>query len=387
MNQHDVIILGAGASGLWTALTAAKRGRTVLVVDHARKAGRKILIAGGGKCNFTNIDISPANYHCKNRHFCKSALARFSPWHMVEYLSLHNIPWEEREHSQLFCTRSAADITEALYNDCLEHNVRFLFSEQITSVQKKDDLFDIQLTNSAHQAPSVVVALGGSAWPQVGATDAGYKLARKFGHKIVPTFPALVPLMMPSNWKLKNLSGIALPVTINSNGKQFTENMLFTHKGISGPVVLQISAHWKKGDSIEIDLLPYASIEDSINEAGSKPLLKTIVNRHFPERLASALIRKELGEKQLAQLSKKDMQEIHASIHAFNVVPTGTEGMKKAEATGGGVDTADVSSKTMESKLCKGLYFTGEVLDVLGDLGGFNLHWAWASGNAAGEVV
>ena len=387
MNQHDVIILGAGASGLWTALTAAKRGRTVLVVDHARKAGRKILIAGGGKCNFTNIDISPANYHCKNRHFCKSALARFSPWHMVEYLSLHNIPWEEREHSQLFCTRSAADITEALYNDCLEHNVRFLFSEQITSVQKKDDLFDIQLTNSAHQAPSVVVALGGSAWPQVGATDAGYKLARKFGHKIVPTFPALVPLMMPSNWKLKNLSGIALPVTISSNGKQFTENMLFTHKGISGPVVLQISAHWKKGDSIEIDLLPYASIEDSINEAGSKPLLKTIVNRHFPERLASALIRKELGEKQLAQLSKKDMQEIHASIHAFNVVPTGTEGMKKAEATGGGVDTADVSSKTMESKLCKGLYFTGEVLDVLGDLGGFNLHWAWASGNAAGEVV
>lgn len=387
MNQHDVIILGAGASGLWTALTAAKRGRTVLVVDHARKAGRKILIAGGGKCNFTNIDISPANYHCKNRHFCKSALARFSPWHMVEYLSLHNIPWEEREHSQLFCTRSAADITEALYNDCLEHNVRFLFSEQITSVQKKDDLFDIQLTNSAHQAPSVVVALGGSAWPQVGATDAGYKLARKFGHKIVPTFPALVPLMMPSNWKLKNLSGIALPVTISSNGKLFTENMLFTHKGISGPVVLQISAHWKKGDSIEIDLLPYASIEDSINEAGSKPLLKTIVNRHFPERLASALIRKELGEKQLAQLSKKDMQEIHASIHAFNVVPTGTEGMKKAEATGGGVDTADVSSKTMESKLCKGLYFTGEVLDVLGDLGGFNLHWAWASGNAAGEVV
>lgn len=387
MNQHDVIILGAGASGLWAALTAAKRGRTVLVVDHARKAGRKILIAGGGKCNFTNIDISPANYHCKNRHFCKSALARFSPWHMVEYLSLHEIPWEEREHSQLFCTRSAADITEALYNDCLEHNVRFLFSEQITSVQKIDDLFDVQLTNSTHQAPSVIVALGGSAWPQVGATDAGYKLARTFGHKIIPTFPALVPLMMPSNWKLKNLSGIALPVTISSNGKHFTENMLFTHKGISGPVVLQISAHWKKGDSIEIDLLPYASIEESIKEAGSKPLLKTIINRHFPERLASALIRKELGEKQLAQLSKKDMQEIHASIHAFNVVPTGTEGMKKAEATGGGVDTADVSSKTMESKLCKGLYFTGEVLDVLGDLGGFNLHWAWASGNAAGEVV
>lgn len=387
MNQHDVIILGAGASGLWAALTAAKRGRKVLVVDHARKAGRKILIAGGGKCNFTNIDLSPANYHCKNVHFCKSALARFTPWHMVEYLSLHDIPWEEREHSQLFCTRSAADITEALYNDCLEHSVRFRFSEQITDVQKKDDLFDVGLTDSQHFAPSLIVALGGSAWPQAGATDAGYKLARQFGHKIIPTFPALVPLMMPSNWKLKNLSGIALPVSIRCNNKQFTENMLFTHKGISGPVVLQISAHWKKGDSIEIDFLPSASITDILEEAGSKPLLKNVLSRKFPERLAAALIPKELREKQVAQLSKKDMQELHSSIHAFTVVPTGTEGMKKAEATGGGIETSSVSSKTMESKICSGLYFTGEVLDVLGDLGGFNLHWAWASGNAAGEVV
>lgn len=387
MNQHDVIILGAGASGLWAALTAAKRGRKVLVVDHARKAGRKILIAGGGKCNFTNIDISPANYHCKNKHFCKSALARFTPWHMVEYLSLHDIPWEEREHNQLFCTRSAADITDALCNDCLEHNVRFLFSEQITSVEKNDDFFDIKLTNSLHRAPSVIVALGGSAWPQVGATDAGYKIARQFGHKIIPTFPALVPLVMPSNWKLKNLSGIALPVTIRCNNKQYTENMLFTHKGISGPVVLQISAHWKKGDTIDIDFLPYASIEDILEEAGSKPLLKTVLSRKLPERLASALIPKQLGEKQIAQLSKKDMKELHSCVHSFTVEPVGTEGMKKAEATGGGVATDDISSKTMESKLCKGLYFTGEVLDVLGDLGGFNLHWAWASGNAAGEVV
>lgn len=387
MNHHDVIILGAGASGLWAALTAAKRGRKVLVVDHARKAGRKILIAGGGKCNFTNIDLSAVNYHCKNKHFSKSALARFTPWHMVEYLSLHNIPWEEREHSQLFCTRSAADITEALYNDCLEQNVRFLFSEQITDVQKNDELFDVTLTNSSHYAPSLIVALGGSAWPQAGATDAGYKIARKFGHKIVPTFPALVPLVMPSNWQLKNLSGIALPVSIQCNKKQFTENMLFTHKGISGPVVLQISGHWKKGDAITIDFLPYASLEDILNEAGSKPLLKTVLNRQFPERLATVLVPAELGEKQIAQLSKQDMHKLHSCIHAFEIVPSGTEGMKKAEATGGGVNTDTISSKTMESKLCSGLYFTGEVLDVLGDLGGFNLHWAWASGNAAGEAV
>ena len=387
MNQHDVIILGAGASGLWAALTAAKRGRKVLVVDHARKAGRKILIAGGGKCNFTNIELSAANYHCKNRHFCKSALARFTPWHMVEYLSLHDIPWEEREHSQLFCTRSAEDITYALYNDCLEENVRFLFSEQITSVQKNDDLFDVTVTGGRHSAPSLIVALGGSAWPQVGATDAGYKLARQFGHKIIPTFPALVPLMMPSNWKCKNLSGIALPVSISCNKKQYTENMLFTHKGISGPVVLQISAHWKKGDALEIDFLPHASLETLLEEAGSTLLLKTVLKRTFPERLAVALIPSELGEKQIAQLSKKDLLALHAAIHAFKVTPTGTEGLKKAEATGGGVDTDSISSKTMESKLCKGLYFTGEVLDVLGDLGGFNLHWAWASGNAAGESV
>lgn len=387
MNQHDVIILGAGASGLWAALTAAKRGRKVLVVDHARKAGRKILIAGGGKCNFTNIELSAANYHCKNRHFCKSALARFTPWHMVEYLSLHDIPWEEREHSQLFCTRSAEDITYALYNDCLEENVRFLFSEQITSVQKNDDLFDVTVTGGRHSAPSLIVALGGSAWPQVGATDAGYKLARQFGHKIIPTFPALVPLIMPSNWKCKNLSGIALPVSISCNKKQYTENMLFTHKGISGPVVLQISAHWKKGDTIEIDFLPYASLETLLEEAGSTLLLKTVLKRTLPERLATTLIPPSLGEKQIAQLSKKDILALHAVIHAFNVTPTGTEGVKKAEATGGGVDTDSISSKTMESKLCKGLFFTGEVLDVLGDLGGFNLHWAWASGNAAGESV
>ncbi|MCT4626846.1 NAD(P)/FAD-dependent oxidoreductase [Halodesulfovibrio sp.] len=387
MNQHDVIILGAGASGLWAALTAAKRGRKVLVVDHARKAGRKILIAGGGKCNFTNIELSAANYHCKNRHFCKSALARFTPWHMVEYLSLHDIPWEEREHSQLFCTRSAEDITYALYNDCLEENVRFLFSEQITSVQKNDDLFDVTVTGGRHSAPSLIVALGGSAWPQVGATDAGYKLARQFGHKIIPTFPALVPLMMPSNWKCKNLSGIALPVSISCNKKQYTENMLFTHKGISGPVVLQISAHWKKGDALEIDFLPHASLETLLEESGSTLLLKTVLKRTFPERLAVALIPSELGEKQIAQLSKKDLLALHAAIHAFKVTPTGTEGLKKAEATGGGVDTDSISSKTMESKLCQGLYFTGEVLDVLGDLGGFNLHWAWASGNAAGESV
>ena len=387
MNQHDVIILGAGASGLWCALTAAKRGRKVVVVDHARKAGRKILIAGGGKCNFTNIDLSVANYHCKNIHFCKSALARFTPWHMVEYLSLHNIPWEERDHSQLFCTRSAQDITEALYNDCLEHNVRFEFNEQIKAVRKNDDNFTVTLTSSEHKAESVVIALGGSAWPQAGATDEGYKFARQFGHKIIPTFPALVPLMMPSNWNLKNLSGIAIPATLSCNKKHYTENLLFTHKGISGPAVLQISAHWKKGDTLTINLLPYNNIEDILDEAGSKPLVRTILARYIPERLASALIPKQLGDKQIAQLSKKDLLQLNECVHAFTVIPTGTEGMKKAEVTGGGVDTNSVSSKTMESKLCSGLYFTGEVLDVTGDLGGFNLHWAWASGNAAGEYV
>ncbi|MCG8531593.1 MAG: NAD(P)/FAD-dependent oxidoreductase [Desulfovibrionales bacterium] len=387
MNHHDVIILGAGASGLWCALTAAKRGRSVLVIDHARKVGRKILIAGGGKCNFTNIDLSAANYHCNNKHFTKSALARFSPWHMVEYLAIHDIPWEEREHSQLFCTRSAADITEALYADCCEQSVRFALSEQITAVKKTDDKFTVACANDTYTASSLVIALGGSAWPQVGATELGYKLARQFGHKIIPPRPALVPLMMPSNWRLKNLAGIALPATIRCNNKQYTENMLFTHKGISGPVVLQISAHWQKGDEINIDLLPSHDIDAILSEAGSKPLLKTVLNRTFPERLATALVPPAIAEKQIAQLTKQDVAVLRETIHTFTVVPTGTEGMKKAEATRGGVDTNDVSSKTMESKRCEGLYLTGEVLDVLGDLGGFNLHWAWASGNAAGEVV
>lgn len=391
MKQFDVLILGAGASGLWCAKTAAQRGLSVCVIDHARKAGKKIRIAGGGKGNFTNLDVSHTNYICGNPHFTKSALARFSPWEMVEYLSIHGIAWEEREHNQLFCLRSANDIVTALTEDCKQAGVTFFFGHTIQTVAAKQQAQDtqentVETDQGSFSAPALVLALGGPAWPQSGATDLGYRLAKQLGHAIRPPKPALVPFTMPGNWLLHGLQGIALPATITCNKKHFTENVLFTHKGISGPAVLQISNYWQKGDALHIDFLPAKSTHDVIASAEGRALVRNIFSRYIPERLATILLGKT-GEKQIAQLSKQDCQRIANQVHDFTCTPKGTEGFAKAEVTGGGVDTTHVSSKTMESTQTKGVYIIGEMLDVTGHLGGFNLHWAWASGHAAGMAI
>lgn len=386
MPHYDVVILGAGASGLWAAMTAAKRGKSVCVVDHGKRAGRKVLIAGGGKCNFTNLEMTPADFVSRNPHFVKSALARFTPWDMVAFLGRHDICWEEREFGRLFCRDSAEEIVSALLSECRKARVVFRLEEEIRGVVKKG-AFEVTLGTGTVTAAACLIALGGPAWPQVGATDAGHRIAKQFGHTIIPARPALVPLTLPSDWALRGLTGIALPVTLAVGGKRFTENLLFTHKGISGPVVLQASCHWERGREIVADFLPGKRVEALLAEAGGKPLVRTVLSRFLPERLAEALLTTHLGARQIAQLTAKELALLAHLVHTHPIAPVGTEGMRKAEATGGGVDTADVSSKTMESRFTPGLYLTGELLDVTGQLGGYNLHWAWASGQAAGEAM
>jgi predicted Rossmann fold flavoprotein len=386
MPHYDIVILGAGASGLWAAMTAAKRGKSVCVIDHGKKAGRKILIAGGGKCNFTNLEMTTDDFLCRNPHFVKSALARLTPWDLIDFLESYDIPWEEREHGQLFCRDSAADIVSALLAECKKAKVTLRLDEEIKNVTK-NEIFKVALGSGEVTAPACLIALGGPAWPQVGATDTGHRIAKQFGHTIIPARPALVPFTTASDWKLKGLTGIALPVRLTVGGKSFTENLLFTHKGLSGPVALQASCHWGKGMEIAINFLPDHRIETLLADAGGKPLVRTVLSRILPERLATALLPAKLGGRQIAQLTTQDHELLAGLVHNYPVIPAGTEGMRKAEATGGGVDTADVSSKTMESRLTPGLYLTGELLDVTGQLGGFNLHWAWASGQAAGEAM
>ena len=384
--HYDCLILGAGAAGLFAARTAAARGRSVCVLDHAGAPGRKVLVAGGGKCNFTNLHVSARDFRSANPHFVKSALARFTPWDMLAFLAEHDISWEEREHGQLFCRRSASELVEALHHDCLALGVTFRFNETIVDI-RKTDRFLVKLTEKGVTGTTCLIALGGAAWPQVGASDFGQVLARRLGHRILPSRPALVPLTLPSNWSLGGLSGIALPVRLSLGNTGFVENLLFTHKGISGPVVLQISNFWKQGVAILADFLPERPLASLLDAASPKRQLKTVLVEHLPERLVHALLPAGLLGRQIAQLSLKERNRISETIHAFSIHPSGTGGLKKAEATAGGVDTADVSSRSMESRILPGLHFAGEVLDVAGQLGGFNLHWAWASGKAAGESL
>lgn len=391
MKTFDAIILGAGASGMWCAKTAAARGLSVCLVDHARKPGKKIRIAGGGKCNFTNLHVHPGDYTGANPHFCKSALARFSPWHMVEYLSVHDIGWEERDHGQLFCTGSADELACALEADCTRHGVRWMLRHTVQNIAATATGYTVCVSGTEGMeeltSSSLVIALGGPAWPQAGATDMGHRVARQFRHPVLPARPALVPFAMPGGWPLHGLSGIAVPAAITCAGRRFEENLLFTHTGISGPAVLHASCLWQPGMPLEMDFLPGLSVEDALREAGGKPLVRTVLGRLLPERLALALVPEKLGGMQVAQLSRQDTDTLHQRVHAFTITPARTEGMRRAEVTAGGVDTGHISSKTMESTLQPGLYFIGEVLDVTGQLGGFNLHWAWASGQAAGQAL
>ncbi|MCF1428662.1 MAG: NAD(P)/FAD-dependent oxidoreductase [Shewanella sp.] len=394
MQKFDVIIIGAGAAGLMCALTAGYRGRNVLLLDNAKQLGRKILISGGGRCNFTNQNIEPAAYLCRNSHFVKSALARFTQWDFIDMVDRHGIEYHEKTLGQLFCNESAKDIVSMLTTECEWAGVTAQLRTEILEITKQESGFTLETSAGVYACDSLVIATGGLSMPRLGATPFGYKVAEQFGLKVLPTTAGLVPFTLQPDDKARYevLSGIALPVVVTAEcGKQFKEAMLFTHRGLSGPAILQISSYWKPGEKVSVDLLPETNFVDwckTITQESPKLSLKNALSRLLPKRLVERLVQLgDLPEKSLNQLGKGEIQQIADYLHGWQIAPNGTEGYRTAEVTLGGVDTDELSSKTMEAKRQPGLFFIGEVVDVSGWLGGYNFQWAWSSGYAAGEAV
>lgn len=360
----------------------------MVVLDHAAKTGRKLRLTGGGKCNFTNLDVSAANYVSENPHFCKSALARFDQYAAMELLSSHGIAWEEREHGRLFCLGSAGDVAGLLTTLCHRQGVDILLDCTIQGVARKHNSFSVRTSQGEFVASSLVLATGSQAWPQVGATSLGLDIARSFGMAIVPMRPALAPLIMGKDWPLAGLTGISLPVTVRIADRTFSDHLLFTHEGLSGPAALQASLFWHPGQEVSIDFLSQTPLSVFLAELPDRKVkLRNALSRVLPARLAAALCGEVLGDKAVANLSRAELEAVLASVHVFRATPLATEGFSKAEVAAGGVDTRELSSKTMQAAKVPGLYFIGEVLDVTGMLGGYNLQWAWASGFAAGQHV
>ncbi len=392
----DVCIIGGGAAGMFCASTAAKRGRRVVVLDHATMPGRKILISGGGRCNFTNRRVGSENFSSQNPHFSRSALARFKPEDFVRLVEARGIAYEERRHGQLFCIDSAKEIVALLVDGCQDSGVDLRWGVRVETIVPGTANSDsspgtpFHLTTSMGDitADRVVIATGGLPVPTLGATDFGLTWARRLGHRIVDTAPALAPLLLPPDERVQ-LSGIAVDAEVASvSGPVFRENLLFTHGGISGPSVLQASSYWRPGEKLSIDLTPGRDVSDFLADArSSKAQVGNQLGELLPKRLLQARLPAALAEKPCAQLAKADIAQISAALHNWELHPEATGGWLKAEVMRGGVDTADMSSQTMESKRVPGLYFIGEVVDVTGWLGGFNFHWAWASGFAAGSAV
>ncbi len=388
--KKDVIVIGGGAAGLFCALTAGKRGRAVLVIEHAEKIGKKILISGGGRCNFTNLHTAPENFICRNPNFHKSALARFTPFDFIELVRKHKIAYHEKKLGQLFCDDSSQQIVRLLLEECRRARAEIRVNCKIQSVEKTSQTFVVETNQGRFESESLVVATGGLSIPQMGATDFGHRLARQFGLKIVQPKPALVPFTLAENDRrvFSPISGISVDAVVSLRDQQFRENLLVTHQGLSGPAILQISSYWNSGEAIEIDLLPDGSAEELLgSERDSLKELKTLLGQHWPQRFAQAWTQIQAGSKPLRQYSNKELFAIAESIHRWRITPNGTEGFRKAEVTAGGVDTDELSSKTMESRRVPGLHFIGEVVDVTGWLGGYNFQWAWASGHAAGQNV
>lgn len=394
MKKVDVVVIGAGAAGLMCAAEAAKRGRSVLVVDHAKKPGRKILISGGGRCNFTNYDVTATNYVCQNPHFVKSALSQYTNWDFISLISKYGIEFEERDHGQLFCVDSAKEIVDMLLKECELVGVNYRYRCDISDIEKTDTGFTLMLDSDELACESLVVATGGLSMPKLGATPFGYQIAEQFGLSMVPTTAGLVPFTLHKEDKeaFSELSGIAIPVVVESeNGSSFKENLLFTHRGLSGPSILQISSYWKAGQKVTIDLLPNDDLSeelDKMRESNPNQSIKNSLAKLLPKRVVETLLNKTIfNERSLKQVNSKEQQELCSLLHKWQVLPNGTEGYRTAEVTLGGVNTDELSSKTMESKKVPGLYFVGEVMDVSGWLGGYNFQWAWSSGYVAGINV
>jgi predicted Rossmann fold flavoprotein len=391
MNQYDVIIIGAGAAGLMCAIEAGKRGRRVLLIDHAKTPADKIRISGGGRCNFTNIHTTQNNFLSQNPRFCISALKRYTPNNFIELVKKYNIAYHEKTLGQLFCDGSSSQIIDMLLEECKLVGVRIQLNTSVTNIAKNDKFIINTDNDSVIYCDSLVIATGGPSIPKMGATGFGYNVAKQFGLNIIDPRPALVPFTLSDDLlsKLKELSGVSLDVVVTCNKKSFKEAMLFTHRGLSGPAILQISSYWNQGDAIYIDMAPGIDVLEALKDARinqPKQELHTMLSRQLPKRLAQ-YISEEYEGKNLADLSNKQLEKIATNINNWQIIPNGTEGFRTAEVTIGGVDTAELSSKTFESAKVQGLYFIGEVVDVTGHLGGFNFQWAWASGHAAGQFV
>ena len=392
MIETDVIIIGAGASGLMCAIEAGKRGRRVIVLDHANKAGKKILMSGGGRCNFTNYFVESNNFISTNPHFCKSALSRYTQWDFLDLITRYQIPYHEREHGQLFCNDSAKDILSMLLAECANTGVIVQLNTSIENIELHADNFHLKTNQGNFKGQSLVVATGGLSIPKMGASPFGYKVAQQFGISVIPTRAGLVPFSLQSDDKDKfsPLSGIAVPCIISNQRQSFKENMLFTHRGISGPAVLQISSYWELGEEITINLLPDVTLETELKlkrQVKFKNRLKTILDFYLPKRLLKCLLPEVLLNTSLQDISDRQIILIAELLHKWTIKPNGTEGYRTAEVTVGGVDCQSLSSKTMESKVVPGLYFIGEVVDVTGWLGGYNFQWAWSSAWCAGQYV
>ncbi|MGY5831670.1 NAD(P)/FAD-dependent oxidoreductase [Vibrio vulnificus] len=393
-NKFDVVVIGAGAAGLMCAAEAGRRGRKVLVLDHAKKPGRKILISGGGRCNFTNNEVSAKNYLCRNPHFVKSALSQYSNWDFISMIYKYGIEFEERDHGQLFCLDSAKEIVNMLLSECDQPNIAQRYQVLLTEIEKTEQGFVLRAGAEAFECQSLVVATGGLSMPKLGATPFGYKIAEQFGIPVVPTTAGLVPFTLHKQDKedFAELSGIAIPAEITAeDGMLFKEALLFTHRGLSGPAVLQISSYWKAGQAVSINLVPEVDVLELLQrnlEKHPNQSMKNTLAKVLPKRLVEVLIeRNELTDKPLKQYNSKELQEIVEYLQHWKIAPNGTEGYRTAEVTLGGVDTDYLSSKTMECKTVPGLYFIGEVMDVTGWLGGYNFQWCWSSGFVAGQWV
>lgn len=392
MEKFDVIIIGAGAAGLFCAANVGQKGLKVLVLDNGKKAGRKILMSGGGRCNFTNLYIDPTAYISTNPHFCKSALARFTQWDFIALIQKHHIPYHEKTLGQLFCDNSAQDIVDLLLTECKAAGVSLRFQSEITEIKKIDNKFLVHVNEKVISSNALIVASGGLSMPKLGATPFGYRIAEQFGHTIQPTKAALVPFTLHKTLLdiLQPLSGIAISVKVSSqNAMTFQENLLFTHRGLSGPAILQISSYWQPGEHISINLFPNINLIDCLtHEQAIHPnlSLKNLLAKYLPKRFIETLqILKKIPDNSLKQLNKSQINTIAEGLHNWQIQPNSTEGYRTAEVTLGGVDTSCISSKTMESEKVTGLYFIGEVVDVTGWLGGYNFQWAWSSAWACAQ--
>ena len=390
--SSDVVIVGGGAAGLMCAITAAQRGRRVRVIEHANRVGKKILMSGGGRCNFTNLGTTPAQFLSTNPHFCKSALARYTPGDFIELVERHGIAYHEKELGQLFCDDSSKQIVAMLLVECAAAGVRIETSCSIERVRHGDSGFHVDTARGVFSAAALVVASGGLSIPSMGASGFGYELARQFGHRVLPTRAGLVPLTLSGTHqqRLADLSGVALPIEARCNGASFRNFMLLTHRGVSGPAILQISSYWQPGDELRLDLLPEHDAYEWLRaQRTERPAseLKTVLAECLPKRFAQRLCEHWLTSQPMRQYRDAELRDMADLLNAWPLVASGSEGYRTAEVTLGGVDTDELSSSTMQSKLVPGLYFVGEVVDVTGWLGGYNFQWAWASGHACGSAV